>query len=131
LFAADATGQGVAAAVVLRRNAAGQDSFEPISRFDSATGRFVPVPIDLGPSADQLFLIVFGTAFRNRTALGNVTATIGGVNAPVLYAGLTPGLIGLDQANLQLDRALAGRGLVDVILTVDGKTANTVTLSIK
>ncbi len=131
LFAANSTGQGVAAAVVLRRNAAGQDSFEATSRFDSATGRFVPVPIDLGAPTDQLFLILFGTGFRNRTSLGNVAATIGGVNAPVLYAGLTPGLIGLDQANLQLDRGLAGRGIVDVVLTVDGKAANTVNVSIK
>ena len=38
LFAANANGAGVAAAVVFRRTASGQDSFEPVARFDPATG---------------------------------------------------------------------------------------------
>jgi hypothetical protein len=38
----------------------------------------------------------------------------------------------VDQINLgPLPRTLAGRGTIDVVLTVDGKTANTVQLAIK
>ena len=131
LFSANSSGMGVVAAVAFRRNAAGQDSYEPAARFDSAAGRFVPIPIDLGPAGDQVFLIPFGTGFRGLSGLTNVQATIGGVTAPVIFAGAVPGLLGADQANLRLDRSLMGRGEVDVVLIVDGKTANTVRVTIK
>jgi|GEM_PF-261746 len=131
LFAANANGSGVAAAVVFRRTANGQDSFEPVARFDPATNRFVAQPIDLGPEGDQVFLIPFGTGFRGLSGLANVRATIGGVNAPVTFAGAVPGLIGADQANLRIDRSLAGRGEVDVVLIVDGKTANLVRVAFR
>ena len=48
LFSANASGMGVAAAVVLRRNAAGQDTFEAVSRVEG--GSIVSVPIDLASS---------------------------------------------------------------------------------
>jgi uncharacterized protein (TIGR03437 family) len=63
--------------------------------------------------------------------LANVRATIGGVNAPVTFAGAAPGLIGADQANLRIDRSLAGRGEVDVVLIVDDKMANTMRVAIR
>jgi uncharacterized protein (TIGR03437 family) len=131
LFSANASGQGVAAAIILRRNSNGQDTFEPVARFDSATNSFVPIPIDLGPEGDQVFLIAFGTGFRFNSGLANCRATIGGVNAQVLYSGITPGLIGLDQANLRIDRSLIGKGEVDVVLTVDGVVTNNVRLHVK
>jgi photosystem II stability/assembly factor-like uncharacterized protein len=131
LFAANANGTGVAAAVVFWRTAGGQDSFEPVARFDPATSRFVAAPIDLGPEGDQVILIPFGTGFRGLSGLANVRATIGGVNAPVSFAGAVPGLVGTDQANLRIDRSLAGRGEVDVVLTVDGKPANPVRVAFR
>ncbi|MBI1765195.1 MAG: hypothetical protein HYR56_27600 [Acidobacteria bacterium] len=131
LFSANATGTGLAAAVVFRRTAAGVDNFEAAVRFDAATNRFVAVPIELGPEGDQVFLIPFGTGLRGLTGLANVQATIGGVTAPALFVGSVPGLVGADQANLRIDRSLLGRGEVDVVLTVDGKTANTVRVAIK
>ena len=120
LFSANSSGTGPAAAVVFRRNAAGVDTFE------SASG-----PIDLGPAGDIVLLIPFGTGLRGLTDVANTRATIGGVNAPVFFVGATPGQIGLDQANLLIDRSLIGKGTVDVVLTIDGKTANTVTITIK
>jgi uncharacterized protein (TIGR03437 family) len=131
LFAANANGQGVAAAVALRIKADGTQSFEPVARFDAATNRFVSAPIDLGPASDQVFLILFGTGFRFVSSPSAATATIGGANAEVLFAGASPGFVGLDQANVRLPRNLIGRGEVDVALVVDGKTANTVRIGIK
>ncbi len=131
LFAANANGQGVAAAVVQRRNAAGQDSFEPVAVFDLVTNQFVARPIDLGPETDQVFLLLFGTGFRFRSALSAVTARIGGMDAQVTFAGAQTGLVGLDQCNLRLPRSLAGRGDVEIVLTVDGKTANRVRVTIR
>jgi uncharacterized protein (TIGR03437 family) len=63
--------------------------------------------------------------------LANVDVTIGGFSIGALYAGAVPGLEGLDQVNLLLPRSLAGRGEVDVVLTADGKAANTVRVSVK
>jgi uncharacterized protein (TIGR03437 family) len=49
----------------------------------------------------------------------------------VLFADPAPGFIGLDQVNLPIPRSLAGRGEVDVVVTVEGKVANTVKINIK
>ncbi|MGH9841564.1 MAG: hypothetical protein ACREEM_22665 [Blastocatellia bacterium] len=72
-----------------------------------------------------------GTALRNRGSLTNATARIGGVNTTVLFAGAQGALVGVDQVNLALPRALAGRGEVDVALTLDGQAANIVRVAIK
>jgi uncharacterized protein (TIGR03437 family) len=131
IFSANSDGQGVAAASVLRAKANGAQSYEPVARFDAGLSRFVTAPIDLGPDTDQLFLILYGTGFRGRTSLSTVTATIGGTSAMVAFADVAPGFIGLDQVNLLIPRSLAGHGEVDVVLTVDGKVANTVKINIK
>jgi len=131
LFAANANGQGVAAAVALRVRG-GVQTFEPVAQFDAATGRFVAAPIDLGQEGDQVILLLFGSGIRGRSALSAVTCTIGRVAVPVGFAAAAPGFIGLDQVNVgPLPRSLAGRGEVDVVLTVDGKEANRVRISIK
>ncbi|MBI1763936.1 MAG: hypothetical protein HYR56_21130 [Acidobacteria bacterium] len=130
LFAANANGQGLAAAVALRVKADNSQSFEPLVRFDQASNRFVAVPLDLGPATDRVFLLLFGTGFRNRSALAAVSARLGGATAEVSFAGAQGDLAGLDQANVLLPRSLAGRGEIDAVLTVDGKTANTVRVNI-
>jgi uncharacterized protein (TIGR03437 family) len=141
LFTASASGQGVAAAVALRIKADGAQIFEPIATFDAAQSRFTSVPIDLGPQGEQVFLIFYGAGFRNAPntdgnpdngSAENVTLTLGGVNAPALYSGPAPGFIGLDQLNIgPIPRSLIGRGEIDVALTVAGKIANTVKVSIR
>jgi len=131
LFTANASGQGLAAAVVLRVKADNSQSYEPVARFDSTLNQIVPVPIDLGPPTDQLFLIVYGTGVRFRSSLMSANANIGNLISEVLYAGPAEGFVGLDQCNLSIPRGLAGRGEVNVVLTVDGKPANTVKINIK
>ncbi len=131
VFAANASGQGLAAAVVLRFKADGSQSYEPVAQFDRTLNRFVAVPIDLSHASDQVFLLLFGTGWRNRSALSNVSAKIGGQEVEVLYAGAQLDLVGLDQINLRLSPTLAGRGLVDLKLTVDGIAANTVQITIR
>jgi uncharacterized protein (TIGR03437 family) len=131
LFAANANGQGVAAALALRVKADGTQQFEPVSRFDPAQNRFVPTPIDLGPATDQVFLILFGTGTRFRSSLSSVSARIGGVDAPVSFVGAQGDFVGLDQINLQIPRSLIGRGEVEIRLAADGQQANPVTISIK
>jgi uncharacterized protein (TIGR03437 family) len=114
LFAANANGQGVASGLALRIKADGSQSYEPLARYDAAQQRYVAVPINLGPATDRVFLVLFGTGFRHRSSLSAETVTIGGVNAEVLYAGAQGAFVGLDQLNLALLRALAGRGEVEI-----------------
>jgi len=75
-----------------------------------------------------VYLLLFGTGIRNRTSLTGVSITMGGMNFPIDYAGPQGQFVGLDQVNVPLSHALAGRGAVDVVLTVDSKPANTVQL---
>ncbi len=127
LYSADATGKGLASAVVLRVRANGTQSFESAVTYQA--GKPVAIPIDLGPSTDQVFLILFGTGIRFRSALP--LATVGGVSCQVTFAGPQGSFTGLDQVNIRLDRSLAGRGAVNITLSVDGKAANMVTAVMK
>ncbi|HNG33013.1 MAG TPA: hypothetical protein PK012_25265, partial [Blastocatellia bacterium] len=131
LFSANASGQGVAAAVALRVKANNELVYEPLFRFDAASQRFVSVPVDLGPATETVYIILYGTGIRFRSGLSGVKATIGGADSMVTYAGGQTGLAGLDQINAFLPRELAGKGEVDVVLTVDGKPTNTVKINVK
>ncbi|NOT63317.1 MAG: hypothetical protein HOP19_24170 [Acidobacteria bacterium] len=127
LFAANADGSGVAAALLLRFKPNGAQIYEPLARYNEMTRKFEALPIDLGPAEDQLFLTLFGTGFK--AALVS-TCTIGGQNAEVIYAG-PQGLTGLDQANVRLAHSFAGRGNLNVVLRVDNQNANPVTINVK
>lgn len=131
VFSANANGRGVAAAVVQRVRADGSQAFEPIASYDQSLRQFVAIPIDLGPETDQIFLVLFGTGWRFRSSESAVKVTMGGVDVPVTYAGLQPTLAGVDQINARLPRSLAGKGEVDLVVTVDGKVANAVRISFK
>lgn len=131
LFTANATGKGVAAASILRIKADGSQSYESVGMYDPAQNQFVARPIDLGASTDQVFLILFGGGVRFRGDLSNVKVKVGGLDAPVSFAGAQGGFVGLDQINARLSRSLIGKGEVDVVLIVDGKAANIVKVSFK
>jgi uncharacterized protein (TIGR03437 family) len=130
IFTADASGKGIPTGFALRlRN--NSQSYESITNFDQAQNKWVPIPIDLGPPTDQVYLVLFGTGWRNRSGLNAVSATIGGINGSVIYAGKQGTFIGLDQVNVLLQRDLIGRGTTDLVLTVDGQQSNTVQVNTK
>jgi uncharacterized protein (TIGR03437 family) len=134
LFAANANGQGVAAAVLVRVKPDSSQIFEPVIQLNDQN-QFVPTQIDFGPdlgnASDQLFLILFGTGWRGRSALNKVTAQIAGIPIPVLYAGEQGNFLGEDQINLQLPRTLVGRGVVNISITVDGQIVNQLTVAFR
>lgn len=130
LFSVDASGKGLPAGLALRQRGT-QQLFEPLSRFDTVTRAFVAVPIDLGPATDQVFLVLYGTGIRQRSNLAAVTCSVGGVIVTAQFAGAQGGLVGLDQVNVPLPRTLAGRGEIEVVLTVDGKSANALKVQLK
>lgn len=131
LFTANANGEGVAAAVVVRARADGSQSSEVVFQFDPVLNRQVSLPIDFGPETDQLVLVLFGTGLRGRSALAGVRVRIAGREAEVLYAGPQGAFVGLDQVNVGLPRRLAGFREVPVTLIVDGKPANSVIINVK
>lgn len=126
IFTANGNGAGVPAALALRVAPNGAQS--PVIVFQCNAAGCSPAPIVMG--GDQVFIELYGTGARKRTSLENVTCTIGGVAAPVAFAGAQR-VIGLDQINVQIPDSLRGRGEVQLLLTVDGETANPVTLNVQ
>ena len=131
LFSADASGSGLAAAFVVRVKADNSQTYEPVVSFDPAQNKIVPLPIDLGPDSEQVYLALFGTGLRARSSEANVKVTIAGLDATVTYAGDQRQLIGLDQINVRLPRTLAGRGLAEVKTIIDEQNANPVQVVIR
>lgn len=127
LFSANSSGQGVAAANLIRVRSGGQ-SFEPVAAYSSGEQRFIPQTIAAGPDGDRLFLALFGTGIRGRSALSAVRVRIGELEITPEYAGAQPDFAGLDQVNFELPRSLKGRGTVTISLVVDGQVSNQVTI---
>lgn len=131
LFTANADGQGVAAAQIVRVRASGAQSYEPVAGFDPSQGKFVPLPIHFADASDRLFLLLYGTGFRDLSSPDAASLQVGAATVPLSYAGKQPEFPGLDQANAELPRTLAGAGEVAVVFKVDGKTANRLALAFR
>ena len=132
LFSANASGSGLAAAVVLRVKADGTQTYEPVAIFDPTQNKLVARPIDMGPEGERVYLTLFGTGIRGRSQLSEASVKLGGLSVPPLYAGPQGDFAGLDQVNVELPRALKGRGEVPVIVFTDRTySSNTVTVTIK
>ncbi len=143
LFTADASGQGSPAGLLLRIKANGQQSFEPLTKFDASSSKLVPVSITRG-AGEKLYLVLYGTGLRSvEDGDGNdvngmaefVTALLGDIKANVIYAGQAPGFAGLDQINIELPEGAVGAKLELLIRISDGEgvvmRANTVQLTIQ
>ena len=144
LFTADASGQGAPAGLLLRVKANGEQVYESLVRFDASQNKLVPATI-VRRSGEQLYLILFGSGLRNapnsdgNSANGvaeSVEVTIGGINAQVIYAGVAPGYVGLEQINVRIPDAAQSNPNSAVTVKVRDvlnnlKQANTVTVSIQ
>jgi len=126
LFAANANGAGVAAAVGIRVAADGTQS--PLDVFNAQVNPRTPIPINLGPDGEQIVLLLFGTGIRSWST---IEATIGGQTAQVIGVAEQGEFVGLDQVNVIIPRSLIGAGEVEIRLTVDGVLANVVTVAIQ
>ncbi|MEZ5353259.1 MAG: hypothetical protein R2762_11535 [Bryobacteraceae bacterium] len=116
VFAASGDGRGRPAALVVRGLPGGGQEV-----------RTATEPVTIAGSAP--ILVLFGTGMRGRA--GPLEARLGGVKAEVLYAGPQPEFAGLDQVNVRIPAELAGRGEVDIRISVDGKPANVLTLLVR
>jgi uncharacterized protein (TIGR03437 family) len=126
-FSANASGQGPAAAVATFVKGAEQTH----SLTFQCPTLCVNTPLRVNEAGQTVFVSLYGTGFP-ASGSHRVTATIGGVSVTVPYAGPQFTIVGLDQVNLgPLPASLAGKGTVDVVVTVDDVPSNTVTLAIE
>jgi uncharacterized protein (TIGR03437 family) len=126
IFTPNGTGEGVAFAQRWLFNNDFSQLVNIANAYVLSGSTFVPAPINLGPQNQQPVLVLATTGLRRA---GTVTATIGGQAAQVLGVAAQGQFTGLDQVNILLDRNLAGRGNVNVVLTVDGKATKPVVVS--
>ena len=75
------------------------------------------------------FVMLFVTGVRFASSLPSLN--IGGTTVTPSFAGAQGIFVSLDQVNFQIPASLAGRGEVDLTMTVDGKTSNVVKIRIK
>ncbi len=127
LFSANYTGQGVAAAYIQRVHSDGTQTIEDVFTYDAGSSQNVAVPITF--NGDTLYLDLFGTGFDRASGAGGTQVTVGGTAVSVNYSGWPQQFAGEDQIVAKLPDSLAGAGQVTVVATVDGTTANPVTIT--
>ncbi len=128
IFSADATGHGVWAGQAIHVHADGSQTAVASARWDDGSRQWIANPIGLGPDGERVILVIYGTGLRHGSTLA---VTAGGTALPVLYWGAQGQYPGLDQVNVELPRGLAGAGAVDLVVSVDGRAANTVTAMVQ
>jgi len=131
LFSADGEGRGAAAAAVTRMRGGRTLSTTDTYRCLSGGRGCQNLPIDFGPEGDSLVLTLFGTGFRQQTNLAAFTVRVGQLALPASFAGPREDFAGLDHVDAVLPRSLAGGGVVNVSLSVDGAVSNTVTVQFR
>ena len=131
IFSANADGTGPVVGSAIRVKNGVIIAEEPLARYDPTLQKIIGVPLDVSRPEERVVIQIYGTGIRFRSSQSNVVVTIGGVNVMVEYADKQPNFVGLDQLNLVVPATLSGRGEVDIVVIVDGKPANIVTITIK
>jgi trimeric autotransporter adhesin len=130
VFTAQSTGLGPAAALTTSDGM----NFQPVVNPDGSEREVSP-----GTPDRPSFLVLFVTGSRNATGTDPndpngiaeaFNVTIQNTNATVMWAGPAPGFSGLEQANVIIPPQLAGAGSVGITVSVNGRMANTTTISI-
>ncbi len=128
LFSANLSSTGPAWGDVITVDASGKQWSEPVANLDAPLGSRLAIPINLGAETDRVYLRLHGTGIRGWRR--EVDGTIGGLEVDVYHAG--PTSPGHDWVGLgPLPRILAGRGEVEVVLNVDGRRSNAVSVWIQ
>src|SRR5579871_384743 len=130
LFTMNQNGKGVPAGYV-QVVSGGSSTNVPLYNCSSGAGACTTNPIDVSNSSNQYFLTLYGTGFRGRSSLQTVSVAVGNRTFPAVFAGAQGQYDALDQLNVQLPSSLAGAGMVNVVLTVDGVPSNTVQIQIQ
>jgi uncharacterized protein (TIGR03437 family) len=84
----------------------------------------------LGPVTNQPPTGALASSTTLSYTSGTVTASIGGVSAPVSFAGLSPGFLGLYQVNVQIPAKSPTGSAVPVTISIGGSISNQATIAI-
>jgi len=131
VFTANSTGSGVPAAQGILLHSNGARTPVPVFGCSTLPVSCKPVPLHSRGDRDQLVLSLYATGIRGNTDPAKVQVKIDGVLAKVLYAGRQSQYAGLDQVDVEVPNSIAGRGTVNLVLTVAGKSANTVQIELQ
>ena len=131
LYSADGSGAGVAWGAAATYSADGSTITPQTVANCPSAGACASAPLDLGGPTDTLLVTLYGSGLSGFSGMQNVAASIGGAIATVQSIGPQGDNPGLDQVNLVVSASLAGAGEVPIVLTVDGQTANVVTVNVK
>lgn len=128
LFAANSDAKGVAAAQLLRISAEGNQTYEPVYRFDPVSGRYAAIPLRRGRSDERTFLVIYGTGIRHRLSENDVQLQVGDAYLRALFAGAHEAFAGLDQVNVELTPQLFDVGETVIRLRVAEQNTNRLTV---
>jgi uncharacterized protein (TIGR03437 family) len=129
VFTQNQTGQGLGAIIILHPDG----SWNLAGNGNSATaGDTLEIYCTgLGDTNPRTVAGFPATASPLLWAIDTVTLTVGGVNVPVSYYGLVPGLAGLFQVNATLPSGIAASAQAPVVLTQGSSVGVTVTIPIQ
>ncbi len=85
----------------------------------------------LGPTTPAVATGEASPSSPPATVNAPVQCRIGNLDAEVLFAGLTPGAVGLYQVNARIPAGVTAGNAVPVVLIVSGITSNTVTIAVR
>ena len=90
----------------------------------------IPASVSASPItiANNATLILYATGLNGAT---DVKVSLGGVDAPVLYAGAQGTWAGLEQINVTIPTSLVGKGRADIVVTAGGKKSNPVYINLQ
>jgi uncharacterized protein (TIGR03437 family) len=81
----------------------------PVQLYVTCTPGYCGPDAEIALDDRPVYLSLLGTGIRNRTALSNVTCTIGGASVPVEHAGPAPGFTGVGCASFTAAAVNASR----------------------
>lgn len=129
IFTLTSDGRGIPVSQIQRVRGTTDLGFE--STFTFTGTAWATVPITWNDPNDSVYLVLYANGTRKNSGLSAASATIAGTTATIVYAGPQGFFPGVDQVNILLPRSLQGKGDVNLTITIDGKTSNTVTVNIK
>jgi photosystem II stability/assembly factor-like uncharacterized protein len=138
IFTANASGTGVPAAIAVRVLANGMQSTEAVAQ--RINNQWITRALNLGPTGERVFLILFLCGLRGlpnsdgnngNGVAENVRVLIGGLELTPSFAGRQgSSMAGIDQLNVELPRALIGRGRVKLIVQGGARASNEVEIEL-